>query len=108
IGWNLAVLLQRFLQGDRNDLLPSQCCQAAEFAAMDHIYCAYAVAGSQHAVKCSRSAPALDVAQHDGAGLEAGALLDLLRQQVADAAQANVSELVFGCAEINGSVGNFG
>src|SRR5687767_5088215 len=48
----------------------------------------------QHAVRGGGRPPALDVAQHGGPGLEAGALLDLALEPVADASQAHVPELV--------------
>ena len=49
---------------------------------------------AEHPVARRRRAAALDVAEHRDPGLEARPLLDLPREQVADAAQSNVAELV--------------
>ena len=51
-------------------------------------------AGGQHAVERGRRAAALDVAEHGGARLEAGALLDLALEPLPDPAEPRVAELV--------------
>ena len=61
---------------------------------MDEVGRLEAVARREHAVARRRGAAALDVAEHGHARLEAGALLDLARERVADAAEADVAELV--------------
>ena len=53
-----------------------------------------AEARGQHAVERGRRAAALDVAEHGGARLEAGALLDLALEPLADPAEPLVAELV--------------
>src|SRR5205085_4167847 len=52
--------------------------------------------GGEHAVARSRGAAPLDVAEHRDPSLEAGALLDLAGERVADAAlgEPNMAELV--------------
>ena len=54
----------------------------------------HAEPGRQHAVERSRRAATLDVAEDRAAGFLAGALLDLVRQQLADPAQPGVPERV--------------
>ncbi len=51
----------------------------------------HAEAGGEHAVEGGGGAPALDVAERGVAGLDAGAVLDLVRDALADAAQARAA-----------------
>jgi hypothetical protein len=59
---------------------------------VDEVDRGHAVARGQHAVERRGSAAALGVAEVDAARLVAGALLDLLRQRLADAAEPRVPE----------------
>ena len=90
-----AVLGDGIAQGHRNDLVAAQRRHPAELAVVHHVDGSQAVAGGQHAVEGAGRAAALDVPQHYGAGLKAGAAFDFARQNIADAAQARVPEFVF-------------
>ena len=68
--------------------------QLAELALVGQVDGRNAVARGQHAVEGCGCAAALRVAQVDRAGLEAGALFDLLGQRLPDAAESRVSERV--------------
>src|SRR3954447_6576935 len=61
---------------------------------MHHVDCADSVARGQNAVKGAGRASTLDVPQHDGAGFETGALLDLAGEQISYSAKPGVPELV--------------
>src|SRR5437762_10363772 len=61
---------------------------------MDGVDGADAVTGRQHAIERGGRSAALDVSENDSPRFKAGALLQFLREDGADAAQANVSELV--------------
>ena len=73
-----------------------QCRHLPEPSFVHEIGRAQAEARREHAVAGSGRASALDVPEHGVARLEAGALLDLLRQLGADTAQAYMSEFVGG------------
>ena len=61
---------------------------------MHHVDGAQAVARRQHAIERAGRAAALDVSQHDRAGFESGALLNLAGENVGDAAQFGVTKFV--------------
>jgi hypothetical protein len=63
-------------------------------ALVDGVDRGQAETGGQDAVERSRRPPALDVAEHGGAGLVTGPLFYLSLQRVADAAQPRMAELV--------------
>ena len=65
-----------------------------ELALVDEVGGLQPVAGREHAVARGGGATALDVAEHGHARLEAGPLLDLARERLADPAEAHVAELV--------------
>ncbi len=67
----------------------------AEFAFVNLVDGADSVARRQHAIEGAGRASALDVSQHDVAGFEPGAMFEFARQDLADAAQAYVTKLIF-------------
>src|SRR6266496_3783337 len=73
----------------------------AEVAAADGVDGMQPEPGGQHAVEGGGRTTTLDVAEHGRARLLAGALLDLRRQPVADAAEANVPERVEAAVEVD-------
>ena len=70
----------------------------AETALLDEIGGLQPVARREHPVAWSGGAAALDVTEHRHPRLEAGALLDLAAERIADAAEDDVAELVGGRA----------
>src|SRR5438552_6470065 len=61
---------------------------------MHHIDGAQPIPGGEHAVERTRRTAPLDMTQNYGAGLKARALLDFLRQSVANSPEPLVSELI--------------
>ena len=80
------------MSGSRSIFVPAQRHHRAEVAVGDGVDRLQAEAGGEPAVERRGRAAALDVAEHDGARLLAGALLDLAGEPVADAAEADVAE----------------
>src|SRR6185437_2513572 len=68
--------------------------QATKFALVHQVDGGRTVTGGEHTIERRRSTAALGVAKVDSAGLETGALFDLVRNILADAQQASVPELV--------------
>src|SRR5437764_280573 len=76
---------RRLLARDVDDGVAAERRHLAEPASRDEVGGLQAVACGENAVARGRGAAALDVAENGDAGLEAGALLDLVGQRVADA-----------------------
>src|SRR6267154_55446 len=81
--------------GNRAYVISAQHNHISKSSLMHEINRANAIASGQNAIKGSRRATALDVSEHYGAGFKAGAVLDFMRQHVADSAKAHVAKLVF-------------
>ncbi len=81
-------------QGNRDDFVAAQRHHLAELSLVHHVDGADSIARPENAVECRRRAAALRMAQHHGAGFKFGALLDLLRKHLSNAAQALVAEFI--------------
>src|SRR4029077_6241152 len=79
-------------QGDADDVGAAEGDHGAEVLLGDRVDGVQPEAGGQPAVERRRGAAALDVAQCDGPLLGAGALLDLRRGPVTDAAEPDMAE----------------
>src|SRR5215467_794245 len=98
---DLAIGAGGFGKRNRYDPVAAQRGHLAELAMVDHVNGAEAVAGGEYAIERGGRAPALHVTKNYGTGFKAGAVLDLLRQGIADSAQAGMPELVFFAADCN-------
>ena len=84
---------------DALDVGATQGDHRAEVALVHRLDRVQAEPRGEPAVERRRRAAALDVAEHDGAGLLARTLLDLRREPVADATEAYVTEGVLLAAD---------
>ena len=84
----------RLGQRHPDDVGAAQRHHLAPVALVDRVDRLQAEPGGEHPVERGRRATALDVAEHDRAGLLAGLRLELLGQPLADAAEADVAERV--------------
>src|SRR5664279_2623054 len=94
-GIDQPVLIDRFGERNRDNVVAAQGNHAAKLAAMHHVDGSNAVTRSQHAIEGAGRSPALDVSEYDVAGLEAGAALDFASKDLSYAAEAHMAELVF-------------
>ena len=72
---------------------------------MDGVDGGHAEPGRQNPVECGRRPPALDVAEDRDPRLEAGAMLDLAREEIGDASEPLMTvdvDLAFGAAIVPG------
>src|SRR5271166_193929 len=89
-----AVARDGFEQRNGNDLVGAQGGHASEFAAVDHVDSAKAVARGQDAVEGAGRSAALDVSKNHGASFEAGALFNFASEDIGNAAEFDVAKLV--------------
>src|SRR6516162_7441203 len=115
---NEPVLVDGFGERNGDDVVAAQGDHASEFAAVDHVDGADAVTRGQDAIEGAGRSAALNVAEHDVAGLEASTALDFAGHDLADAAEAHMAEFVLahlgedgralGRIDIAGELGAFG
>ncbi len=86
-----AQAIDGLCQGHAVDAVPRVDDQAAELRVGDQLHGAGTERGAQDTVEMRRAAAALQVTEDDVARFLAGALLDLGRDFLADAAQANLA-----------------
>ena len=87
---------------DVHDRVAAQGRHAPEQALLDELGSLEPEAGREHAVAGCRRASSLHVAEHRDARLVPRSFLDLASERLADAAQADVAELVDALASVNG------
>src|SRR5918996_2806617 len=87
-------LRRRLLERDVDDLVAVERGHAPERALVREVGGLQPIAGREDPVARRRRTAALDMAEHGHSRLEAGPLLDLPPERVADAAELRVAELV--------------
>ena len=102
-----AVRRNGLRQGYEHYLVAAQRDHLSEVAVVDGVDRSQAEARGEHAIERGWRAAALDVTEHGGAGLKAGASLDLTLELVSDATEPRVTES-FSAPAVTVNVPSFG